>query len=222
MGNFLYKVVMLGNVKDRLDNVVDHDAAKRVLHMLIQLPIQHCDQFQHSTLAKTGCLGVLMYSPLGMGKTMLACVTAKDASACFMAMNPLDVKHMAHGQMEQFIKGLFKMVRMNALCIMFLGVVDVLFNKCDFDHKGYHCDLLNEFCLQWDGIKLSSGIIVVGMTNRPFDLDDVVLCWFSHCMLMDMPMPEEQHVQVVRLLADKMLDLPNLIDDLMPCMCGYL
>ncbi|KAJ3359821.1 hypothetical protein GGF32_008954, partial [Allomyces javanicus] len=195
-GEFSYEVVAPNDVKDGLDDVIGHAAAKRALHALIQLPIQHRDQFERGVLAKTGCSGVLMYGPPGTGKTMLGRATAKDAGACFIAVNPSDVKRTAHGQTEKFIKGLFGTARANAPCVVFLDEVDALFSKRDFDLEGYRRDLLNEFCLQWDGIKSSPGVIVVGTTNRPFDLDDAVLRRFSRRVLVDMPTPDEQRAQV--------------------------
>ncbi|KAJ3375709.1 hypothetical protein GGF31_002913 [Allomyces arbusculus] len=221
-GDFSYEVVAPGDVKDGLDDVIGHDAAKRALHELIQLPILHRDEFERGVLAKTGCSGVLMYGPPGTGKTMLARATAKDAGACFIAVNPSDVKRAAHGQTEKFIKGLFETARAKAPCVVFLDEVDALFCKRDFDRGGYRRDLLNEFCMQWDGIKATPGVIVVGTTNRPFDLDDAVLRRFSRRVLVDMPTPDEQRTQLVRLLADETLDPPNLVGDLLvPRLRGY-
>ncbi|KNE58550.1 hypothetical protein AMAG_18268 [Allomyces macrogynus ATCC 38327] len=221
-GDFAYEVVAPRDVKDGLDDVIGHVAAKSALHALIQLPILHRDQFERGVLAKTGCSGVLMYGPPGTGKTMLARATAKDAGACFIAVNPSDVKRAAHGQTEKFIKGLFETARVNAPCVVFLDEVDALFSNRDFDWQGYRRDLLNEFCMQWDGIKSTPGVIVVGTTNRPFDLDDAVLRRFSRRVLVDMPAPDEQRAQLMRLLADETLDPSNLVDDLLvPRLHGY-
>ncbi|KAJ3375710.1 hypothetical protein GGF31_002914 [Allomyces arbusculus] len=216
-----FEVVSPADVKDGLDDVIGHVAAKQALHALIQLPLQFRDQFERGVLAKAGSSGVLMYGPPGTGKTMLARATAKDAGAHFISVNPSDVFNQYVGESEKYIKGLFETARANTPCVLFLDEVDALFSNRDFDRQGYRRDILNEFCLQWDGIKSSPGIIVVGTTNRPFDLDDAVLRRFSRRVLVDMPTPEEQRAQIVRLLADETLDPPSIVDDLIPRVRGY-
>ncbi|KNE55742.1 hypothetical protein AMAG_01619 [Allomyces macrogynus ATCC 38327] len=220
-GSQKFEVVSPADVKDGLDDVIGHATAKHALHALIQLPLQFRDQFERGVLAKAGSSGVLMYGPPGTGKTMLARATAKDAGAHFISVNPSDVFNQYVGESEKYIKGLFETARTNTPCVLFLDEVDALFSNRDFDRQGYRRDILNEFCLQWDGIKSSPGIIVVGTTNRPFDLDDAVLRRFSRRVLVDMPTPEEQRAQVVRLLADETLDPPTLVDDLVPRVRGY-
>ncbi|KNE58548.1 hypothetical protein AMAG_18266 [Allomyces macrogynus ATCC 38327] len=164
-GSQKFEVVSPADVKDGLDDVIGHVAAKQALHALIQLPLQFRDQFERGVLAKAGSSGVLMYGPPGTGKTMLARATAKDAGAHFISVNPSDVFNQYVGESEKYIKNLFEAARANTPCVLFLDEVDALFSNRDFDRQGYRRDILNEFCLQWDGIKSSPGIIVVGTTN---------------------------------------------------------
>ncbi|ORZ33954.1 P-loop containing nucleoside triphosphate hydrolase protein, partial [Catenaria anguillulae PL171] len=199
-----------------LDDVVGQAQAKQALDALITLPMQHPEQFSSGVLSLTSAAGVLLYGPPGTGKTMLAKAVAKSAGATFIAMNPSDIQDKFVGESEKTIKRLFETARRKAPCVIFLDEVDALFSKRDFDRQGYRRDILNEFCMQWDGIKGSKNVIVLGATNRPFDLDEAVLRRFSRRVLVDLPSATEKRHLLVSLLKDETLESPDLIDSLLP------
>ncbi|KAJ3190719.1 hypothetical protein HDU67_006170, partial [Dinochytrium kinnereticum] len=59
--------------------------------------------------------------------------------------------------------------------------------------------------LEWDGIQSENGkgIIVVGATNRPFDLDEAVLRRLPRRILVDLPKAEERKEILNILLRDE-------------------
>jgi len=68
---------------------------------------------------------------------------------------------------------------------------------------------------EWDGINaLNSGILILGATNRPFDLDDAILRRMPRRILVDLPTEEDRLAILKLLLRDEMLhpsvDLPAL------------
>jgi len=68
---------------------------------------------------------------------------------------------------------------------------------------------------EWDGINgLNSGILILGATNRPFDLDDAILRRMPRRILVDLPTEEDRLAILRLLLRDEMLnpsvDLPAL------------
>jgi SpoVK/Ycf46/Vps4 family AAA+-type ATPase len=60
---------------------------------------------------------------------------------------------------------------------------------------------------EWDGINpLNSRVLILGATNRPFDLDDAILRRMPRRILVDLPSEEDRLVILNLLLADEMLD----------------
>lgn len=60
---------------------------------------------------------------------------------------------------------------------------------------------------EWDGINaLNSGILILGATNRPFDLDDAILRRMPRRILVDLPTEEDRLAILKLLLADEVLD----------------
>lgn len=98
---------------------------------------------------------------------------------------------------------------------MFLDEVDALFGARmsaresggAFAHRG----VITEFMQEMDGLKSSKedSVIVIGATNRPFDLDDAVLRRLPRRLLVDLPGEKEREAILKILLRDENLG-PNL------------
>lgn len=60
---------------------------------------------------------------------------------------------------------------------------------------------------EWDGINaLNSGVLILGATNRPFDLDDAILRRMPRRILVDLPTEADRLAILNLLLADEALD----------------
>jgi SpoVK/Ycf46/Vps4 family AAA+-type ATPase len=83
-------------------------------------------------------------------------------------------------------------------CVVFLDEIDALFGARmstresggAFAHRG----IITEFMQEMDGLKSSGddGVIVIGATNRPFDLDDAILRRLPRRLLVDLPGEKER------------------------------
>jgi SpoVK/Ycf46/Vps4 family AAA+-type ATPase len=85
---------------------------------------------------------------------------------------------------------LFKLARRLKPCIVFIDEIDALFgtrtNASQQSSARWHTSMLTEFMQEMDGL-LSSQVIVIGATNRPFDLDDAVLRRLPCRVMIDLP-----------------------------------
>jgi SpoVK/Ycf46/Vps4 family AAA+-type ATPase len=92
----------------------------------------------------------------------------------------------------------FSLARRLSPCVVFLDEMDALFGARisgresggAFAHRG----VITEFMQEMDGLKSSKEdrVIVIGATNRPFDLDDAVLRRVPRRLLVDLPGEKER------------------------------
>lgn len=96
------------------------------------------------------------------------------------------------------MKSVFSLARRLSPCVVFLDEIDALLGARmsargsggAFAHRG----VITEFMQEMDGLKSSKDdrVIVIGATNRPFDLDDAVLRRLPRRLLVDLPGPVER------------------------------
>lgn len=93
------------------------------------------------------------------------------------------------------VKAVFSLARRLSPCIVFLDEVDALFSARS-SHSGggnqSHRQILTEFMQEMDGLSSASAnkdskVMVIGASNRPFDLDEAVLRRLPRRMLIDLP-----------------------------------
>ena len=123
------------------------------------------------------------------------------------------------GDSEKHHKAVFTLAQKLSPCVIFIDEIDsVLGRRSDHEHETSRKSK-NEFMSMWDGL-LSSGenerVLVLGATNRPFDLDDAVLRRMPNRILVDLPKKEyrEKILEVIlaRETIDKELSLEHLAE----------
>ena len=90
---------------------------------------------------------------------------------------------------------------------MFIDEIDALFGArvAARDSGGAiaHRGVITEFMQEMDGLKSSKddNVIVIGATNRPFDLDDAILRRLPRRLLVDLPGEKEREGRLAFTLA---------------------
>lgn len=91
---------------------------------------------------------------------------------------------------------MFSLARKLSPCVVFIDELDALFGaRISRDTGGgiAHRGVITEFMQEMDGLKSSKdNVIVIGATNRPFDLDDAVLRRLPRRLLVDLPGEKER------------------------------
>ncbi|EGF83422.1 hypothetical protein BATDEDRAFT_18530 [Batrachochytrium dendrobatidis JAM81] len=179
-----------------------------MLQTLITLPMLRPEFFAKGILSRSAINGVLLFGPPGTGKTMLAKAVAKSSGAKFMNVALSNVLDKYVGEGEKNVRAVFTLARKLAPCVVFLDEVDALFAARRNDgSSSSRREIMNEFMAEWDGLSSNNnGVIVLGATNRPFDLDDAILRRMPRRILIDLPSEEARASILTRLLMDELLD----------------
>jgi cell division protease FtsH len=124
----------------------------------------------------TGCL---LSGPPGTGKTLMARAIAGEASVPFIATSASQFIELFVGLGAARVRGLFKLARENAPCIVFIDELDAIAKSRSPSPIGNNNDereqTLNQILTEMDGFKENQGIIVLGATNRPDVIDPAIL-----------------------------------------------
>ncbi|KAI0079953.1 AAA-domain-containing protein [Panus rudis PR-1116 ss-1] len=175
---------------------------------IVSLPLLHPSAFQTGVLKEHGMTGCLLFGPPGTGKTLVVRALAKEAGCRMLIIQPSDVMDMYYGEAEKLVRAAFALARRLAPCVVFIDEIDALFGARergggDYAHRG----TITEFMQEMDGLRSSKedNVIVIGATNRPFDLDDAVLRRLPRRILVDLPGEREREEILKILLRDEKL-----------------
>ena len=154
--------------------------------------------------------GVLLYGPPGCGKTMLVRALAGTANARFLCVTPSTLLRKYIGETNINVKALFTLARKVAPCIIFIDEMEGLFRERRTSGSEEHevsRELKTEFMQLWDGIQSANdGIIIVGATNRPFDVDSAFLRRMPRSFFVGLPNDGERNSILTSMLANVPLD----------------
>ncbi|CAL4906156.1 unnamed protein product [Urochloa decumbens] len=162
---------------------------KETLRELVMLPLQRPELFRKGQLRKP-VKGILLFGPPGTGKTMLAKAVATEAGANFINVSISSIMSKWFGEPEKYVKAIFSLASKISPAVIFVDEVDSLLAKrgSPVEHEAMR-KMKNEFMVNWDGIrtKEQERILVLGATNRPYDLDDAVIRRFPRRIMVSLP-----------------------------------
>ncbi|CAO2814047.1 unnamed protein product [Amaranthus hypochondriacus] len=221
--NFVSAVVPPGEIGVRFDDVGALEDVKKALHELVILPMRRPELFSHGNLLRP-CKGILLFGPPGTGKTLLAKALATEAGANFISITGSTLTSKWFGDAEKLTKALFSFASKLAPVIIFVDEVDSLLGARGgaFEHEATR-RLRNEFMAAWDGLRTkdSQRILILGATNRPFDLDDAVIRRLPRRIYVDLPDVENRMKILKIFLAQENLEPNFQYDELANATEGY-
>ncbi|OXH21192.1 ATPase, partial [Cryptococcus neoformans] len=183
------------------------------IRSMISLPLLFPEAFRGGVLKDHATTGALLFGPPGTGKTLLARAVAAESGARMLAIQPSDVNDMYVGEGEKLVKAVFSLARRLSPCVVFLDEVDALFGaRISRGSSGSmsHNLILTEFMQEMDGLSSAIAnkdkrVVVIGATNRPFDLDDAVMRRLPRRLLVDLPGVEDRKAILEILLRGEQL-----------------
>nr|GMD39295.1 uncharacterized protein LOC109155101 isoform X2 [Ipomoea batatas] len=221
--NFLSAVVPPGEIGVRFDDVGALEDVKKALNELVILPMRRPELFSHGNLLRP-CKGILLFGPPGTGKTLIAKALATEAGANFMSITGSSLTSKWFGDAEKLTKALFSFASKLAPVIIFVDEVDSLLGARGgaFEHEATR-RMRNEFMAAWDGLRTkdSQRILILGATNRPFDLDDAVIRRLPRRIYVDLPDAENRLKILNIILAQENLETNFPFEQLANATEGY-
>ncbi|PHT89181.1 hypothetical protein T459_04294 [Capsicum annuum] len=187
--NFVSAVVPQGEIGVKFDDIGALEEVKKALNELVILPMRRPELFSRGNLLRP-CKGILLFGPPGTGKTLVAKALATEAGANFISITGSTLTSKWFGDAEKLTKALFSFASKLAPVIIFVDEVDSLLGARggSFEHEATR-RMRNEFMAAWDGLrsKENQRILILGATNRPFDLDDAVIRRLPRRIYVDLP-----------------------------------
>ncbi|MGI8425457.1 MAG: ATP-dependent metallopeptidase FtsH/Yme1/Tma family protein [Actinomycetota bacterium] len=121
--------------------------------------------------------GILMYGPPGTGKTLLARALAGEAGVPFYSVSAASFVEMFVGVGAARVRQLFEEAKNNAPAIVFIDELDAVGRRRnseapgerEFDHT------LNQLLVELDGFATTTGVMMIGATNRPELIDPALM-----------------------------------------------
>ncbi|GAV70608.1 AAA domain-containing protein [Cephalotus follicularis] len=221
--NFLSAVVPPGEIGVKFEDIGALEDVKTALNELVILPMRRPELFSRGNLLRP-CKGILLFGPPGTGKTLLAKALATEAGANFISITGSTLTSKWFGDAEKLTKALFSFASKLAPVIIFVDEVDSLLGARggSFEHEATR-RMRNEFMAAWDGLRTkdSQRILILGATNRPFDLDDAVIRRLPRRIYVDLPDAENRMKILKIFLVQENLETDFRFDELANVTEGY-
>ncbi len=151
------------------------------------------------------------FSKKGCGKTMLCRALAGTVNARFLCVTPSTLLRKYFGETNINVKSLFTLARKISPCIIFIDEMEGLFRERRTSGSEEHevnRELKTEFMQHWDGINSngvgSDGVIVIGATNRPFDVDSAFLRRMPRSFFIGLPDRDSR----IKILSSMLSNVP--------------
>jgi ATP-dependent 26S proteasome regulatory subunit len=190
---------ILNDIIEKNDKVIEWDdiaglkEAKQILHETIVLPSLRPDIFQG---LRAPARGVLLFGPPGNGKTLLAKAVSSQCKSTFFSVSASSLVSKWHGEGEKLVKALFAAANYLAPSVIFIDEIDsILTSRSSNEHEASR-RLKTEFLVQLDGVTANlnpdNRVLVMGATNRPYELDDAILRRFVKRIYIPLPDAESR------------------------------
>jgi len=170
------------------EDLIGLDDVKKKMMETIVLPIKNPELF---TGLLTPSKGILLFGPPGNGKTMVAKAIASQCGedVTFFNMSAGTLTSRYYGDSEKLIQALFAIAIEKQPSVIFIDEVDSILGARSSEEHEASRRLKTEFLVQFDGVgtKQEDRIVVIGATNRPFDLDEAVLRRFTARIFLPLP-----------------------------------
>ncbi|MGD0924424.1 MAG: ATP-dependent zinc metalloprotease FtsH [Streptosporangiaceae bacterium] len=176
VGRARAKVFDAERPQTKFSDVAGYESAKREISEVVDF-LKRPERYQR--LGAVAPRGVLMVGPPGTGKTLMARAVAGEAEVPFISVSGSSFVELFVGVGAARVRDLFAEARKRAPCIIFVDEIDAIGQRRASGGAYVSNDereqTLNQLLAEMDGFDTTSGIVVLGATNRPEVLDPALL-----------------------------------------------
>ena len=176
VGRARAKVFDAERPQTKFSDVAGYESAKREISEVVNF-LKRPERYQR--LGAVAPRGVLMVGPPGTGKTLMARAVAGEAEVPFISVSGSSFVELFVGVGAARVRDLFAEARKRAPCIIFVDEIDAIGQRRASGGAYVSNDereqTLNQLLAEMDGFDTTSGIVVLGATNRPEVLDPALL-----------------------------------------------
>lgn len=161
------------------------DQAKEALKEAVILPVKFPQLFVGN---RKPVAGILLYGPPGTGKSYLAKAVATESNSTFFSISSSDLVSKWMGESERLVKQLFTVAREAKPSVIFIDEVDALCGPRDESGSEASRRIITELLVQMNGVgQDQGGVLVLGATNIPWQLDAAVRRRFERRIYIPLP-----------------------------------
>jgi len=167
--------------------------------------------------------GLLLHGPSGTGKSLVARTLAETLNCDFQKLSLADIKQEHLGASGRRVREIWERARANRPSIIFIDDCEGVFGRRGAAETDViAADVVGSFLPEWDGIEETSGIMVIGATNKRSGLDDAIISRFGWEMEVPLPgAPERRQILEQELRANRIdMELPEDTASLTQWMSG--
>ncbi|KAI7864428.1 P-loop containing nucleoside triphosphate hydrolase protein [Spinellus fusiger] len=191
-----------------------YKSLKQKMKQATLLPLLQPEVFTRLGVQPTS--GLLLYGPSGCGKTAMVHALVAESMMNVISIKGPEIFSKYFGETESKIRQLFATAKQIAPCVMFIDEMDAIGSKrgeqllCD-SGGGVNERVLSTLLNEMDGVEGRQGVIVIGCTNRPHDIDDAVLRPGRLDQLVYIGLPtKEDRMEIIQILTKKMAVSPEI------------
>jgi ATPases of the AAA+ class len=179
------------------DDLGDLEEVKRVLRESVELPLLKRELAEKLKISPVK--GILLYGPPGTGKTSIAKALSNDLKFNFIELSGEEISSSGPFESPKIIAEKFYIAIDNAPSVIFIDEIDMIARSRSVNEWR---NALTELLKQMDGLREVKNVIVVGATNRPWDLDKAILRPGRFDKIIYVPPPDrEARAKILKVLC---------------------